>query len=183
MIQRSIFEALPEIEADVAYFDPPYPGVMSYEREYRTIDELLEGASRPTSPFTAKDGASLIDGLFEKAQHIPIWLLSLGNAIVTLTDLEEKMRRLGRVTRAIEIHYHHLPAVATEEKKATNREFLVVGWDAQSALLRDLPVHSSRTRLSAGSLPTSHPANPRISGINSRENLPAMTANGVPHPE
>ena len=56
MMKRSVLEVLPEIEADVAYFDPPYPGVMSYEREYKVIDEILEGHSRPRSPFTAKNG-------------------------------------------------------------------------------------------------------------------------------
>jgi adenine-specific DNA methylase len=135
VLQASVLDVLPMIEADVAYFDPPYPGVMSYEREYKVIDEILEGAARPTSPFTAKDGAALIDGLFERARHIPIWLLSLGNAVVTLQDLEEKMRRLGRETRAIEIKYQHLPAVATDEKKEKNREFLVVGWDPTAVLL------------------------------------------------
>jgi hypothetical protein len=105
---------------------------MSYEKEYRVIDEILEGRARPTSPFTAKDGASMIDGLFERAAHIPVWLLSLGNAVVGIEELEQKMARLGRATRAIEIKYQHLPAVATEEKKATNREFLVVGWDPQA---------------------------------------------------
>ena len=107
---------------------------MSYEKEYRIIDELLEGAARPTSPFTAKDGAVLIDGLLERARHIPIWLLSLGNEVVSLSDLDEKMRRLGRRTRAIEIRYQHLPALATEEKKARNREYLVVGWDPAAEL-------------------------------------------------
>jgi len=140
VIQGNVLELLPTIEGDVAYFDPPYPGVMSYEKEYRIIDEILEGAVRATSPFTAKDGAAMIDGLFERARHIPIWLLSLGNAVVTIGELEEKMRRLGRETRAIEIKYQHLPAVATDEKKATNREFLVVGWDTKAALLRDLSV-------------------------------------------
>ena len=135
VLKESVLEALSRIEASVAYFDPPYPGVMSYEKEYRVIDEVLEGTGRPTSPFTAKDGAAMIDGLFERATHIPIWLLSLGNAVVTIGKLEEKMTRLGRETRAIEIKYQHLPAVATEEKKETNREFLVVGWDSQSALL------------------------------------------------
>ncbi len=77
----------------------------------------------------------MIDGLFERARHIPIWLLSLGNAVVTIGELEEKMRRLGRETRAIEIKYQHLPAVATEEKKEANREFLVVGWDPTAPLL------------------------------------------------
>ena len=45
------------------------------------------------------------------------------------------MTRLGRQTRAIEIAYQHLPAVATAEKKNANREFLVVGWD-ESAVER-----------------------------------------------
>ena len=56
---------------------------------------------------------------------------------------EEKMRRLGRQTLAIEIKYQHLPAVATEEKKAANREFLVVGWDPAAALLADTTIRTS----------------------------------------
>ncbi len=73
----------------------------------------------------------MIDTLLERAQHIPVWLLSLGNAVVGIDELEAKMLRLGRTTKAIEVKYQHLPAVATEEKKATNLEFLVVGWDAE----------------------------------------------------
>ena len=105
---------------------------MSYEKEYRVIDQILEGAARPTSPFTAKDGASMLDSLFEASAHIPIWVLSLGNAVVGIEELEAKMARLGRQTRAIEIAYQHLPAVATAEKNATNKEFLVVGWDGSA---------------------------------------------------
>lgn len=131
VIRQSVLDALPEVPAAVAYFDPPYPGVMSYEKEYRVIDEMLEGASRDTSPFTARDGARMIDGLLERAAHIPVWLLSLGNAVVGIDDLEVKMTRLGRETKAIEIAYQHIPAVATAEKKATNKEFLVVGWDPE----------------------------------------------------
>jgi adenine-specific DNA methylase len=140
VVVASVLDVLPTITADVAYFDPPYPGVMSYEREYKVIDNILEGASRPTSPFTAKDGAAMIDGLFEQAQHIPVWLLSLGNAVVTLDELAEKMRRLGRQTKAIEIKYQHLPSIATDEKNASNREFLVVGWDPAAPLLQGLPI-------------------------------------------
>jgi len=136
VMKRSIFEALPKIEADVAYFDPPYPGVMSYEREYKVIDEILEGASRKTSPFTAKDGANMLDGLFERAVHIPIWILSLGNAVVTVEELEAKMAKHGRHTKAIALKYQHLPAVATDEKKRENREFIVVGVDPAAALIK-----------------------------------------------
>ena len=137
VVKRSVLEALPEIEAGVAYFDPPYPGVMSYEKEYKVIDEILEGRARPTSPFTAKDGASVLDPLFERAQHIPVWILSLGNEVVSIEELEAKMTRLGRKTRALEIAFQHLPAVATEEKKRANREFLVVGWDPEAKVSAD----------------------------------------------
>ncbi len=138
VIKSSVFDVLPTVAADVAYFDPPYPGVMSYEKEYRVIDQILEGAQRETSPFTAKDGAAMIDGLLEHARHVPIWLLSLGNEVVAIGDLEQKMARLGRETRAIEIRYQHLPAVATEEKKQRNREFLVVGWDPAAELFAEI---------------------------------------------
>ena len=80
----------------------------------------------------------MIDGLFEASQHIPIWLLSLGNEVVGIGELEEKMTRLGRETKAIEIAYQHLPAVATAEKKQRNREFLVVGWDPAAELFREI---------------------------------------------
>jgi len=140
ILKRSVLEALPEIQADVAYFDPPYPGVMSYEREYKVIDEILEGSSRPTSPFTAKTGASMLDGLFERATHIPVWVLSLGNAVVGIEELEGKMARFGRTTRAIALRYQHLPAVATEEKKRENKEFVIVGVDPDAALLRKATV-------------------------------------------
>jgi hypothetical protein len=143
VLRQSVVETLPSIHADVAYFDPPYAAVMSYEKQYRVLDEMLEGSVRQTSPFTARDGASVIDQLLERAAHIPIWLLSFGNAAVGIDDLEQKMSRLGRTTKAIEIDYQHLPAVATEEKKATNREFLVVGWDEQAVAERSGRTHAA----------------------------------------
>jgi hypothetical protein len=126
VIKASILDVLPSIQA-----------VMSYEKEYRVIDQLLEGTTRSTSPFTAKTGASLLDTLFERATHIPVWVLSLGNAVVTIEELEAKMAKHGRKTKCIAIAYQHLPAVSTEEKKRENREFLVIGWDPEAALVRD----------------------------------------------
>ena len=73
----------------------------------------------------------MLDVLFERATHIPVWVLSLGNAVVTMEELEAKMVKHGRRTKAIAIAYKHLPAVATEEKKRENREFLVIGWDPE----------------------------------------------------
>ncbi|MEK7315384.1 MAG: DNA adenine methylase [Candidatus Eisenbacteria bacterium] len=132
--QGSVLDLLPTIEADVAYFDPPYSGVMSYEKEYRIIDEMLERTTRETSPFTARDGASMIDTLLERARHVPIVVLSFGNETVSLEELESKMTRFGRRTKAIAIRYQHLPAIATEEKKETNREYLLIGVDPNTTL-------------------------------------------------
>ena len=129
VMKLDILEALPDIDADVMYADPPYEQVMSYEKEYRVLDEILEGESRATSAFTKKGGSAMIDNLLENATHIPVWVLSFGNAAVGIDDLEAKMARLGRKTKALEIKYQHLPAVATKERKRTNREFLVIGWD------------------------------------------------------
>jgi adenine-specific DNA methylase len=135
ILKANVLDVLPDIKADIAYFDPPYPGVMSYEREYKVIDQILEGTSHPTSPFTAKTGAAMLDTLFERATHIPVWLLSLGNAVVGPEELEAKMLRHGRKTKAITLKYQHLPAIATEEKKAQNRELLVIGVDPASKLV------------------------------------------------
>ncbi len=134
--QTDIIEVLPSIQADIAYLDPPYANVCSYEREYRVLDQILEGLNRPTSPFTRRDGADRIDQLLERAQHIPLVVLSFGNAACTLEELEQKMTRLGRRTRAIALKYLHLPAVATPQKKIENREFLVIGVDPKSPLLQ-----------------------------------------------
>jgi len=77
----------------------------------------------------------MIDGLFERATHIPIWILSLGNAVVSIEKLEAKMTKHGRSVKSIALRYQHLPAVATEVKKATNQEFIVVGVDEDAPLL------------------------------------------------
>lgn len=145
VMKADVVATLPSIEADVAYFDPPYPGVMSYEKEYRVIDEILEGASRRTSPFTAKDGANMLDGLFERARHIPVWILSLGTAVVSVEELEAKMTKHGRRTKAIALRYQHLPAVATDEKKRENREFVVLGVDP--SLQRQVPLRGDRSEV------------------------------------
>jgi len=136
VMKCDVVESLPSIEADVAYFDPPYPGVASYEKEYRTIDEILEGTSLPKSPFSAKGGASILNGMFERASHIPVWILSLGNAQVTLEELERQMRRHGREVRATVVKYMHKASVATEEKRKQNREFILVGWNPDAKLVQ-----------------------------------------------
>jgi len=127
-----IVEELPSVNADIAYFDPPYPGVASYEKEYKIIDEILEGSSLPMSPFSAKGGATMLDILFERSKHIPVWVLSLGNAEVTLDELEQQMRSHGREVQATAVRYMHKASQASDEKRQQNREFILVGWDPKA---------------------------------------------------
>ncbi|MFH1833510.1 MAG: DNA adenine methylase, partial [bacterium] len=138
VMKTDILSVLPDIPAHVFYMDPPYPGTSSYEREYRVIDEILEGEALPVSPFSRKDGATLLDRVFERATHIPVWVLSLGNATVGIEDLEAKMRTHGREVRSTSIQYAHKASVAAKESRQQNREFVVAGWDPESLLMQGL---------------------------------------------
>ena len=142
VLKTDILEALPSIQADIVYFDPPYPGTVAHEREYRVLDEILEGASLPVSVFSAKDGTSMVDELLSRAAHIPVWVLSFGNAVAGIEELEAKMKTRGRCTRAVAVHFMHKESVASEVKKALNQEFVVVGWDPRAMLLADQEVAS-----------------------------------------
>lgn len=132
--QGNALDLLPDVAADIVYFDPPYPKTASFEREYRVLDEIFEGRSLPPSPFTAKDGTRQIDLLLDRAAHIPLWVLSFGNAVCALDDLKEKMIERGRRVRTLEIKYVHKVNLAREDARVANREFLVLGWDPESLL-------------------------------------------------
>jgi 16S rRNA G966 N2-methylase RsmD len=135
--QGDTLELLPTIEADILYADPPYAATRGYEAAYKVVDQILGETTRPTSPFTAQGGAGLIDTLLERAKHIPLVVLSFGNETVSLQELEQKFVQHGRVTRAMEIPYARLAALSKGEKSGRDRELLIVGWDPNSALVRD----------------------------------------------
>lgn len=110
--------------ADVLYLDPPYPGTLSYESEYRVLDDLL-GEQHSASGFSAPDGLGALAALLEHCADYPLWVISYGNAVA---DLDEVVRVVEafRPVRAIEIAYAHLPSMASPEKRANNREFLLM---------------------------------------------------------
>ncbi len=112
---------------DVLYLDPPYPGTTSYEREYAVLDALLEGEARPASPFSRSP--DLLPPLFDACRHIPVWLISLNNAALKLEALLNLVRGHRRNVRAVEVPYHHLGSIASKEKNAENREFIVLATD------------------------------------------------------
>jgi 16S rRNA G966 N2-methylase RsmD len=136
MRQGDTLELLPSIKADILYADPPYAATRSYEAAYKVIDQILGEETRPTSPFTSQGGAGMIDTLLERAKHIPLVVMSFGNETISLLELEQKMVRHGRSTRAIEIPYARLAALSKGEKSSRDRELMVLGWDPESVLLR-----------------------------------------------
>lgn len=106
-------------EAEVVYLDPPYAGTTGYADTYRVIDELL-GQPPLTSP------PPTLDELLDVARQSPWLVLSYGGRSVTLASLVELVGRHRRVARAFAVPYAHLAAVATEESRARNREYLIV---------------------------------------------------------
>jgi hypothetical protein len=57
---------------------------------------------------------------------VPVWLISLNNSALGLEELSDLVRRHKKEVRALEVPYRHLGSIASEEKNATNREFLLI---------------------------------------------------------
>jgi len=110
--------------AEVLYLDPPYGGTLSYEEEYRIIDEIL-GERHEPSAFSDRDGLDQFAGLLEHCTVYPLWVISYGNAVSDL-DTVRRMVEQFRPAHAIEIAYSHLAAVATRAKREANREFIIL---------------------------------------------------------
>jgi site-specific DNA-adenine methylase len=110
--------------ADILYLDPPYAGTLAYEDEYRILDELL-GESHEANAFSAKDGLTELVQLLSVCGDYPLWVISYGNAVAGLDEVREAVGQFRRV-RAMEIAYQHLGSIASQQKKAENRELLLL---------------------------------------------------------
>lgn len=122
--QADAVDFLASAEGDIAYFDPPYPGTTSYEKEYAALDILLEGRELPPSRFSNQVEA--LTELFRAAEHIPVWLISFGNAVLDLDGLLDLIRPHRPDAHAVRIPYRHLGSISSEAKNAKNQEFIVV---------------------------------------------------------
>jgi len=112
-------EMIQSVPADIVYLDPPYPGTTGYDKAYAVLDALL-GDERPPS---REPG---LDELLDAAAAAALVVLSYGGPTVTLDTLTAIVDRHRPVRRALAIPYTHLRSVATEEKNAKNREYLVL---------------------------------------------------------
>lgn len=128
------FLAGPAERADVVYLDPPYPGTVSYEASYNGLDALLDNRAVDDEPsrFSAKEGWRFLREVFEACEHIPVWVLSLGNEAVDLETLKRLMEETGRTVNAEALEYSHLHAQASDAKREANEEFLLVAHRPQS---------------------------------------------------
>jgi len=115
---------------DVLYLDPPYPGVLDYEEAYWPIDCLLAGHMIPRvrSRFSHRQGWRYLAEILEAAEDIPLWVISLGNAEVTLRELTHLIERYRPVSRSVIVKYAHLRNVASAQKTEENREYLVMAF-------------------------------------------------------
>jgi hypothetical protein len=124
-----VFEFLPAVQGDVAYFDPPYYGTMAYESALKVVDDILRGEERaPERSVFSREGAlEAVERMFDLARHIPLWVLSFGNAKANLDELVSLMRKFRPQVEAREIAYAHCTGLASPEHRERNREFLLVG--------------------------------------------------------
>ncbi len=129
-VQMDVFEFLEEHrDLDVLYLDPPYAGTLSYEKEFQRLDQILAhdlGATLPVSVFSQAGALQQVERLFERTTHVPLTILSYGNAEASLEELVAVVGRHRSKVDAHEIRYRHMANRASKEKNETNREFLIV---------------------------------------------------------
>jgi len=131
VFKLDVLDFLPRIQADVVYFDPPYAGTLAYEEEYHVLDQILAGQmfKAKKSEFSRKDGIKFLDEVFQAARHIPVWIVSMGNAGGANECLGDLVDMVGkyRAVQAYRIKYKHMTGAASEEHQAKNEEYLIVG--------------------------------------------------------
>jgi adenine-specific DNA methylase len=124
-----VFDFLGRVEGNVIFLDPPYAATSSYEAALKPLDDILRGEERPVerSAFSSREVMGLIERLFDSSKHIPHWVMSYGNAVVTLEELAALMKRFRSRVEAREIRYAHCLGLARKDTRERNREFLLVG--------------------------------------------------------
>lgn len=129
MHRMDVLDFLSSVKGDIVYLDPPYPGTLAYEPAYIGIDALLDNRELDGVPsrFSADDGWKFIGEVLDAAEHIPTWVLSLGNEHVDLAALEAMMRERGREVEAMALDHAHLNSLATAAKTQRNQEYVLTG--------------------------------------------------------
>jgi len=130
VFQEDVFMLIPRLSGDILYLDPPYPGTLGYNKSNAVLDAVLFGQRpiiQPESPFTKSPAA--ISDLLAMARHIPTWVLSLNDKVLSLDELMAlvKMVAPSRDVQGYSKLYRHLAHVA----KRQNQELLVIATERQ----------------------------------------------------
>lgn len=123
--KMDVFDLVKQANGHILYLDPPYPGTLSYEKSNAVLDQVLFGASKSeiVSPFTEN-----LDPLFDllnQSKHIPGWMVSLNNKVVSEAELSEVIQKIDPDRKVVSWskNYHHLSHVSNND---TNQEMLVL---------------------------------------------------------
>jgi hypothetical protein len=125
--QLDAFEFLGSAEGAAAFLDPPYPRTVSYETALRPLDEIIAGRVVKTRPsiFSGRHGVEALDRLLESCRHVPVVVLSYGNAAIGPDALQTLVARHRQDVHVETIRYAHLAGLASEESRGRNLEVLV----------------------------------------------------------
>ncbi|MFC1514476.1 DNA adenine methylase [Candidatus Omnitrophota bacterium] len=130
VFKEDAFDFIDKVAGDVLYLDPPYVNTLSYEQEYEVLDKILDD-TQPKSEFSTEEGLMGLDLFLERAERFPLWVISYGSA-GGRTQLNEVKQIVAKYRKceAMEFAYKHCEAVASEDHKSRNKEFLLIGYQA-----------------------------------------------------
>jgi adenine-specific DNA-methyltransferase len=148
--RREIAELLPEVQVDLAYFDPPYATEFSttnYEKAYHFVEGLMtnwEGLSLiPGSKtrsyetdhqtVTKGNARAFFEGFLARAAHISSWLISYRDkAYPTDEEMKGLISAQGKEPR-LETHDHHYMVGGSRSDSSDATEYLFVCEQAKGA--------------------------------------------------
>jgi len=115
------------VSGDTVYFDPPYYGAQSYEYFYNALDRMLLGKDFAPrhSVFNTKHVIANTLKLFEASQHIPFWILSVGERIIDKAKYAALMSEFRQVEDVPIKHSHSYGGGHNE--LAGQQEVMLVG--------------------------------------------------------
>jgi adenine-specific DNA methylase len=125
--QKDVIEFLPQVAGDTVYLDPPYYGAQSYEYHYNVLDSMLalEDIKPENSAFNSRQVLANMVKLFEACQHIPTWILSIGERIIDKNKYIELMSEY-RSVEDIPVNHAYTTGIGYNEESG-KVEVLLVG--------------------------------------------------------
>lgn len=116
-----------DLEADVLYLDPPYPGTTAYEKAYAGLNKLLEpDAGTEASEWSDEDGWQLLQTLFDKAGEVPVWVVSMGRG-ADPAAIADMMAARDREPSWRVLEHTHIRALRNPADAKSGDELLIVG--------------------------------------------------------